>query len=273
MKRLIWLLQFTLLLGILSARENSFQWQLTFQDEFDGPSLDTKKWNTGPRWGRVDWKGEELQYYAEDAFEFRDGVLRIRADQRSMEGKSYTSGLIETRLSYMQAYGYFEMRAKMPKGQGLWPAFWLLPDKDWPPEIDVLEYLGHKSNTIYMSNHWSDSENWHNSKTVGYTGPDFSEDFHTFAVEWNPGEIIWYVDGVERHRTNTGVPDRPMFVIANLAVGGKWPGSPDSSTPFPSYLEIDYIRLYTRAEFGQMGFLHFIPGIFKSESKSPYPYP
>lgn len=273
MKQLILMIQLTFLLGILSARENSFQWRLTFQDEFDGPQLDTAKWNTAPRWGRVDWKGEELQYYADDAFEFRDGVLRIRADQRSMEGKNYTSGLIETRFSHMQAYGYFEMRAKMPKGKGLWPAFWMLPDKDWPPEIDVMEYLGHRPNTIYMSNHWSDSESWHQSETAGYSGPDFSADFHTYAVEWNPGEIIWYVDGVERHRTSTGVPDRPMFVIANLAVGGKWPGNPDSSTPFPSYLEIDYIRLYTRAEFGQKGFFHFIPGIFKAESSGSSPYP
>jgi beta-glucanase (GH16 family) len=271
MKRLIWLLQFTLLLGILSARENSFQWQLTFQDEFEGTSLDLSKWNTGPRWGRVDWKGEELQFYAEDAFDIQDGVLRIRADQRSMEGKNYTSGLIETRLSYLQTYGYFEMRAKMPEGQGLWPAFWLLPDEDWPPEIDVLEYLGHDVDTIYMSNHWSDTENWHLSETTGYSGPDFSQDFHTFAIEWNPGEIIWFVDGVERHRTTTGVPDMPMFIIANLAIGGQWPGSPDSTTPFPSYLEIDYIRLYTRADFSQMGFLHFIPNIFNAESSFPYP--
>jgi beta-glucanase (GH16 family) len=271
MKRLIWILQFTLLLGILTARESSYQWQLTFQDEFNGTSLDTSKWNTGPRWGRVDMNGEELQYYAEDAFEVQDGVLRIRADQRSIEGMNYTSGLIETRLSYMQSYGYFEIRAKLPKGQGFWPAFWMLPDKEWPPEIDVFEYLGHDADTIYMSNHWSDSTNWHQSETTGYTGPDFSADFHTFAVEWNLAEIIWFVDGIERHSTTTGVPNEPMYIIANLAVGGLWPGSPDNTTPFPSYLEIDYIRLYTRIDYDQMGFLHFIPGIFKSEN--PYPYP
>lgn len=293
MKRLIWLIQVGLLLSGILWKETTDGWQMTFSDEFDRAALDRARWTTYPRWGRVDWKGEELQYYADDAFELRNGVLRIEAEERQMEGKDYTSGLIETRFSFEQAYGYFEIRAKVPKGRGLWPAFWMLPQNDWPPEIDVFEYIGHKATTLYMSNHWDGKDGEHESYTEAYYGPDFSADFHVYAVLWTPEEITWYVDGIERHRTNDGVPQVPMYVIANLAVGGAWPGDPDENTVFPSYLEIDYIRVYrwngpgdpvppappARPEPPQpppsdVGLsVSFLPGVFFSGSGNPYPYP
>jgi beta-glucanase (GH16 family) len=223
-------------------------WRLVFQDEFDGPTLDTATWNTAYWWGRTNAGNNEAQYYADDAFELGNSTLRIKAERRSMAGFDYTSGIITTFGRFSQTYGRFEMRAKVPKGQGLWPAFWLVPQsKAWPPEIDIFEILGHRTNTAYMANHWKSATGAHQQTSDGYTGPDFSQAFHTFAVEWMPSEIIWYVDGVEQFRSSQGIPTEPMYIIANLAVGGNWPGYPDGTTPFPSYLEIDYIRAYQRS--------------------------
>jgi beta-glucanase (GH16 family) len=222
-------------------------WHLVFNDEFEETALDINKWLTMFPWGRSGANSSELQYYAEDAFELINGIHRIRAEKRSMAGYDYTSGIITSYGTFHLKYGYVEIRAKMPKGQGLWPAFWLLPvDQSWPPEIDVFEVLGHEPNTVYMTNHWG-SEAEHLSAQSIYNGPDFSQDFHTFGIRWEPNEIIWYIDGLERFRSNQGVPAEPMYLLANLAVGGEWPGNPDETTPFPSYLEIDYIRVYQRA--------------------------
>jgi beta-glucanase (GH16 family) len=173
--------------------------------------------------------------------------LRIEARPRAMEGYPYTSGIITTQKGFNQQYGYFEIRARLPAGQGLWPAFWLLPaTPNVPWEIDVFELHGHLPDNIYMANHWLDGNGEHDWVTRRYRGPDFTADFHTFAVEWNADEIIWYVDDVPRGRTRNGVPAQPMFLLANLAVGGTWPGFPDETTPFPSSMEIDYIRVWRK---------------------------
>lgn len=128
-----------------------------------------------------------------------------------------------------QTFGWFEIRAKA-----------------WPPEIDVLEILGHEINKVHMNNHWKTATNPHGSKGGFFVGPDFSKDFHTFAVEWTPKELIWYVDGVERFRSEEQIPQEPMYLLANLAVGGDWPGNPDETTPFPGFMDVDYIRVYER---------------------------
>jgi beta-glucanase (GH16 family) len=224
--------------------------QLKFDDEFNGSSLDQKNWNTQFPWGRVSTPNGEAQYYAPDSFKVADGLLQIQADKRDMEGFHYTSGIITTFDKFSMTFGYVEMRAKLPKGKGLWPAFWLIPvDQSWPPEMDVFEARGDHPDTISMTNHWSD-EGKHQFVTQSYTGPDFTQDFHTFGVEWSPSEIIWYVDGVDRFRTNQGVPSKPMYLVVNLAVGGNLVGYPDDSTPFPSHLEIDYVRAYAQVSSG-----------------------
>ena len=141
------------------------------------------------------------------------------------------------------------MRAKVPKGKGLWPAFWTLPsDLSWPPEIDVFEILGDRTNTIYMTYHYPTATNGKVASGGKWNGPDFSADWHTYAVDWEPNVIIWYVDGIERLRytDTTHIVKKPMYLIANLAVGGVSPGAPDASTSFPSYYEIDYIRVWKR---------------------------
>lgn len=228
-------------------------WELIFSDEFDGTEVNADKWITMFPWGRNGANPSELQYYAEDAFEFLEGIHRIKAEQRSMAGYDYTSGIITSAGKFSMTYGYMEVRAKMPHGQGFWPAVWLLPeDEDWPPEIDVLEILGHETNTVYMTNHWLTEANEHVFAQGQLVGPDFAEDFHIFAVEWSPAEIIWFIDGVERFRTNQGVPAEPMYLLINLAVGGEWPGNPDETTPFPGYMDLDYVRVYRHSTSQQL---------------------
>jgi beta-glucanase (GH16 family) len=143
-------------------------------------------------------------------------------------------------------YGYFEIRAKMPKGKGLWPAFWLLPqDGEWPPEIDVLELLCQDTQTVYTTLHFKTADNPHLSSGLStQTDVDLSAGFHRYGVDWTPAAIVWYLDGIEIYRVKYNIPAQPMYILANLAVGGDWPGSPNSTTIFPAYFEIDYIRVY-----------------------------
>jgi beta-glucanase (GH16 family) len=217
------------------------EWRPTFDDDFNGVSLDTSKWSTQYPSGN----GGEQQYYAPDAFTLQDGILKITAEKRTMQNYPYTSGIITTRGTFSQQYGFFALRAKLPKGQGFWPAFWMLPvQPNYPTEIDVFEMLGNAPNIIYMTNHWMGSDKEPQKNQIAYLGADFSAGFHTFAVRWSASELIWSVDGVEQYRTSVGIPNSPMFLLANFAVGGTWPGNPDSSTPFPSQMQIDYVHVY-----------------------------
>ena len=166
----------------------------------------------------------------------------------------YLSGIITSYGSFSMTHGYVEMRAKLPAGQGLWPAFWLLPQhyvKD-VPEIDVMEFLGQDVGTLYHTYHYFDIEdNWNLISTPSYPSltEDWTVDFHTFGMAWSPTEIVWYVDGDETKRITDNeflIPNQPMHLLANLAVGGNWPGEADETTPFPAIFEIDYIRAYKK---------------------------
>ncbi len=180
-----------------------------------------------------------------DPFTVRDGVLHIRGDRAPahlkprLGGYGYTSGLITTQPSFQQTYGYFEIRAALPRGKGLWPAFWLLPaDLSWPPEIDVLESIGDPT-TAYVTAHSK------HGKAKGIETKLKGEGFHTFAVAWDAKDLVWYVDGAEIGRQPTP-PDanKPMYMLANMAMGGDWAGAPDDTTKFPATYAIDYIRAY-----------------------------
>ncbi len=157
---------------------------------------------------------------------------------RRLGGHRYVSGLISSQPSFHQTYGYFEMRAELPRGKGLWPAFWLLPaDLGWPPEIDVMESIGDPTR-VYMTTHTAQGVGVAAETTI-------SAGFHVFAVSWDPKAVIWYVDGLEIAREPTPPDlDKPMYMLANLAIGGGWPGPPDAATRFPAILRIDYIRAY-----------------------------
>lgn len=222
-------------------------WTMTFNDEFDGTALDRTKWRSDY------WNGGngELQEYVNDDshgnYIEQNGILSLVARREYYQGKNYTSGIITTQDRFFQAYGFFEIRAKMPPGKGLWPAFWLMPNPTgWPPEIDVFEFLGDTLNKIYMNIHYNYNGS-HSDSLSYFIGPDFSADFHTFGVKWAPNSMVWYVDGIARktYTTVSNIPNVPMFMIANLAVGGSWPGSPDGSTVFPAYYDMDYIRVWT----------------------------
>ncbi len=168
----------------------------------------------------------------------------------------YLSGILTSYEAFKFTHGYAEMRAKVPGGQGLWPAFWLLNShyvKD-APEIDIMEFLGHTPNTAHHSYHYFDTKNnWARTSmpTANTVGPDFTDGFHDYAVKWGPSDIVWYVDGIETHRTTNAdyrIANQAMYLIANLAVGGNWPGPADATTPFPAVFEIDYIRAYKRRQ-------------------------
>ena len=169
---------------------------------------------------------------------------------------NYLSGIITSYDSFKMTHGYVETRAKVPGGRGLWPAFWLLTTHYVAdvPEIDVMEFLGQDKDRLYNTYHYFDIEDDYRkistpSFRVYADDGDWTNEFHTFGMAWSPREIIWYVDGEETHRITDSeyvIANQAMYLIANLAVGGNWPGSPDASTPFPATFEIDYIRAYER---------------------------
>lgn len=182
--------------------------------------------------------------FALDPFSVVSGALRIEADRASTAfkratGYSYVSGLITTENSFAQAYGYFEVRAQMPKGAGLWPAIWMVGKTHKQHlEIDIVEVLGQQPRKLYCSG--AGIHTW-------MTKVDSSDGFHLYAVEWSKKKVIWYVDDVPAAETPT--PERfkvAMYLIVNLAVGGSWGGDPDSKTVFPATMLVDYIRIYRR---------------------------
>lgn len=235
----------------LAAPADKPGWQLTFQDEFDGTAVDPAKWVKRYKWGEAQVNGE-LQAYVDDAFQVRDGVLTIVGNKRSAsyagQTFAYASGMLCS--VHEQKYGYFEARLKVPAGQGMWPAFWMLGKVGAPGvnEIDIHEILGQTPSTAYMTVHWgTDYGAGHQSDGTSWSGPDFSADFHVFGLAWSPDAISWTIDGVERKRhTGDGVPQVEMYVILNLAIGGAWPGPPDATTSLPGLYQVDYVRAYSQ---------------------------
>jgi len=240
------------------------EWQLVFHDEFSGDELDTSKWVTCYWWddeGCTNEGNNNLSWYQPGNVLLKGGKLILRAREETVtspEGKAYgyTSGMVTTgRDTYDLSaepkatfkHVYVEMRAKVPSGQGLWPAFWLLPaDQESKPEIDVMEMLGDNPYEVHMNFHYLDEQGDENRAGYTWTSPEPLDGWHVFAHDWQPGALTWYVDGVKHSHLNEYIPDEPMYLIANLAVGGDWPGAPDDSTTFPSDFEIDYIRVWMR---------------------------
>jgi beta-glucanase (GH16 family) len=235
-------------------------WKLVLNENFEGTSLNPKVWNHN-LWfpGSIN---QEQQFYQAGNVHVRDGKLvltsRKEAAATGWDGSApnqpktlpYTSGLIQTRGKFDMAYGVYEARVKLPKGKGFFPAFWLksypIPGgKNAPPEIDVMENLGHESRIYHTYHHILDGKDAHSPGN--WMGEDFSSDFHTFTVEWTPNHIRWFVDGVERRKAFTNAAaiwDKPMFLLLNLAIGSGWSGLPDEKTPFPQTLEADYVRAW-----------------------------
>ena len=244
------------------------KWVLTWGDEFNGPNgapPDPAKWVVET--GAKGWGNNELEYYTSrrQNVHQENGDLVIQADKESFTGpdglsRDYTSARLDTAGKFSQKYGRFEARIKLPTGRGLWPAFWLLGDNfksaGWPGcgEIDIMENIGSEPATNHGSMHGPGYSDGH-SLTALYTLPSgrFSDTFHTFAIEWEPASVRFYVDGIlYETRTPADIPgkrwvfDHPFFIILNVAVGGNMPGSPDASTVFPERMLVDWVRVYSR---------------------------
>lgn len=225
------------------------EWQLVFSDDFDGVGLDETKWTKGFGWGMK--SGAFAEGIDADNISVTDGRLVLKMENRPISGGDYASGAVNTKDKFFQRYGYFEVRMKAPKGIGFLSAFWAKSnDERWPPEIDFVEILGKQSSEAHFTVHYSVNKE-HQSSSGSWAGPDFSADFHVFGCEWSEKEIVWYVDGVERRRTSVGTQDinqagQPFYLMINTHIGHSWPGYPDVSTPWPAYLEVDWVRVHRK---------------------------
>jgi beta-glucanase (GH16 family) len=240
-------------------------WRLVWSDEFeqpDGSSPDTNKWRFdlgGGGWGNNEW-----QYYTSRTNNARieGGCLIIEARQENYQGSNYTSARLKTQGRASWLYGRFEARIQIPRGQGIWPAFWMLGTNiasvGWPDcgEIDIMENIGREPSTVHGTVH-GPGYSGGGGISGAYVLPGggaFADDFHVFAVEWTTNRIEWFVDG-QRYFTVTPaslpsgaawVFDRPQFLLLNVAVGGNWPGYPDGTTVFPQRMRVDYVRVYAQ---------------------------
>jgi beta-glucanase (GH16 family) len=245
-------------------------WKLVWSDEFDGANgspIDPSKWVAES--GGNGWGNQELEYYtgrAENVIQ-QSGNLVIKALEEKYSGadgvtRNYTSGRLKTQSKFSQKYGRFEARIKIPYGQGIWPAFWMLGDdigkKGWPKcgEIDIMENIGKEPAMVHGTIH---GPGYSGAKGIGAAfelpaGQRFADDFHVFAVEWEPKAIRFYVDDhLYQTRTPADLPKgakwaykHPFFVLLNVAVGGEWPGNPDASSTFPQTMLVDYVRVFQR---------------------------
>jgi beta-glucanase (GH16 family) len=242
-----------------------YPWNLIWQDEFEGeagarPDQDNWLAQVG-----TDWGNQQLEFdtdRTDNAALDGEGHLVITARRESFQGRNYTSARLATRGRFQRQYGRFEARMKLPRGQGMWPAFWLLgTDIDnvgWPNcgEIDVMENRGQQMRVIRGSLHGPGYSAGANHGRETDVGVDLGNDFHTYVVEWDPGRVIWKVDDhVYFTATPADLPagkvwvyDHPFYVILNVAVGGNFVGNPDGSTQFPQQMVVDYVRAYERIQ-------------------------
>lgn len=245
-------------------------WTLRWSDEFDaadGARPDPARWVHDL--GGGGWGNDELQTYTDrpENAVVRDGALVITARAERFTGRDgvardYTSARLKTKDRFAQTHGRFEARIQVPRGQGIWPAFWMLgvdiDSAGWPAcgEIDIMENIGREPTTIHGTLHgpgYSGSAALSASKQSP-SGAPFADAYHVFAVEWEPQEIRWYLDGAQyAAKRPSDLPpgarwvfDHDHFLLLNLAVGGRWPGAPDGSTRFPQEMKVDYVRVYVR---------------------------
>jgi beta-glucanase (GH16 family) len=244
---------------------------LVWSDEFssaNGSAPDSTKWTYDI--GGGGWGNQELESYMSrpQNVQIQNGNLVITALQENYTGtdgiaRNYTSARLKTQNLFAQAYGRFEARIKIPRGQGIWPAFWMLGNditqNGWPKcgEIDIMENIGREPGIIHGSLHGPSSVAPTSDRTSTIflpAGQNYADDFHVYAIEWEPGAVRFYVDS-NNYATFTQVQwpaggqwvfDHPFFILLNVAVGGNWPGSPDATTQFPQQMLVDYVRVYSK---------------------------
>lgn len=242
-------------------------WALVWSDEFEGDALDASRWSVqvgdGCAVALCGWGNNELQWYQEENATVGDGLLTLTARRESVGGRSFTSARLRTLNKGDWRYGRFEIRARLPRGQGLWPAIWMLPTDSvyggWAAsgEIDIMELVGNEPARVHGTLHYGGEppDNVYTGTWYDLPSGTFADDFHVFSLEWEDGEIRWYVDD-HLYQTQTewfssgGAYPAPFnqrfHLILNLAVGGDWPGAPDLTTPFPQAMQVDWVRVYTR---------------------------
>jgi len=241
---------------------------LVWSDEFDAAQLDPETWyfetGDGSQYGIPGWGNNELQWYLPDNASVDNGILTITAHREQVSGRQFSSARINTRDRIAVRYGRIEARIRLPGGQGLWPAFWLLPQDDvyggWAAsgEIDVMEAVnlgGTGGNSVHGTIHYG--AEWPGNQFTGneyVVATDATTDFHEYALEWDPTEMRWYVDGIlyatQNSWSTTGASfpapfDQPFYILLNVAVGGNWPGGPSANTVFPVTMDVDYVRVYS----------------------------
>jgi beta-glucanase (GH16 family) len=252
------LLTLIALVAISLIGNTQTSWSLIWSDEFSGTTLNQDIWTY--EYGNSGWGNNELQYYTndEDNVAVNDGTLKITARQETFGSAPYTSGRIITNNKFEFQYGKVECRMKMPIGQGIWPAFWMLganiENVSWPNcgEIDIMEHVNNEP-MMHGTVHWYN--NGHS-----YEGSSYSTDvteYHIYGIIWDETKIQFFVDGnfynefVYSNTNNSGtVFQNPYFFLLNVAVGGNWPGNPDGTATFPATMEVDYIRVFQQLQVG-----------------------
>jgi beta-glucanase (GH16 family) len=240
---------------------------LTFEERFDAFDHASGPWRTRFKWDGIgaftlpdngeqqlyvdpSFKGAGDEPLGLDPFRLEDGALVISATEAPAEltdrlwGYPYLSGMLSTLDSHAQTYGYVDIRARMPKGQGFWVSLWLLPVRHtWPPEIDIAEVLGHAPTSVYLNLHSTIPDA--GPPFVPRATPDLAAGFHDYGLAWRPDTITWYLDGAELQSWPTPADmHEPMHLLVTLAVGGNWTGPPDASTPWPGELALDHVRIF-----------------------------
>ena len=248
-----------------STPDNYDLWKIKWADEFNGAAVNTEDWTfemgNGCNNGLCGWGNNELQSYTDRPENVRteNGLLVIEAKQEG--STSYSSTRMISQDKQELRFGRIDIRAKLPKGQGLWPAIWMLganiDEVGWPAcgEVDIMELVGHDPKKVHGTVHYgqpSPNNRFTGASSVAPTG-DFSDRFHVFTLVWHPNAIYWYVDDflyfeiTPAKLVNEQYPfNNHFFFILNVAVGGNWPGNPDETTVFPQRMEVDYIRVFER---------------------------
>lgn len=235
--------------------------RLVFADEFDGEALDSERWNTCHWWddeGCTIITNDELEWYVPEQVTVADGLLHLTVDRRTVEASNgntyeYVSGMISSgppvyrdTAKFAFTYGTVEARVHAPAGIGHWAAVWLLAASSYHlPEIDIVEILGEDPAEMVMSFHPSEGDGDRQQSRVRLPDEEFGDGWLDLRLDWYPGQLVWYVNGVELFRyEGADVPDEPMYVIVNLAEGGVSPGPPSAETVFPASLLVDYVRVW-----------------------------
>jgi hypothetical protein len=232
--------------------------KLTWSDEFNGKTLDASSWTYES--GGGGWGNNELEYYTSNTKNsfLSGGNLIIEARKEIMGSNNYTSARIVSRDKRTFTYGRIDIRARLPKGKGIWPALWMLGNnissKPWPAcgEIDIMELLGDNPRVTYGTMHWGPAGGGSTHIGGNYTlsSGSFYDQFHVFSLKWETDKLVFLVDDViyftgTKSQVNGDYPfDKPFFFIMNVAVGGNWPGNPDATTTFPQRMILDYVRIY-----------------------------